>query len=126
MDYRIAEILASIERDYSKACRLAEWAASANLSVSRFQHLFKQEVGVCFLKYLKGERLKKAAALLETSNLRVKEIRVRVGASNDTHFIREFEKHYGTTPSSYRRKVRDRKVRLRSPITSHTTEIGNE
>ena len=106
MDYRIAEILSTIESDYSKAGSLAHWAQTANLSVSRFQHLFKKEVGVCFLKYLKTERLKKAASLLETSNLRVKEIRVQVGAANDTHFVREFRKFFGASPSAYRRKIR--------------------
>lgn len=108
MDYRIAEILTTIESDYSQASSLAHWAQRANLSVSRFQHLFKKEVGVCFLKYLKTARLKKAATLLETSNLRVKEIRVQVGATNDTHFVREFEKFFGASPSAFRKKIRGR------------------
>ena len=72
------------------------------LSRSRLCHLFKTEVGMAPLQYLKYLRMNKACELLETSLLSVKEIRVKVGYNDDSHFLREFKKAKDLTPSEYR------------------------
>jgi AraC family transcriptional regulator of arabinose operon len=78
-------------------------AESVSLSTSRFQHLFIQEVGTGFVKYIKELRLQKACELLETTNLSVKEIRLKISATNNIHFFRDFKQKFGTTPTAYRK-----------------------
>lgn len=103
MDYRIREILAKIENDISRPLAIPDLAASINVSVSHFQHLFKKEVQICAVKYINNLRLEKACRLLETTHLSVKEIRLQVGAPNEAHFLQDFKQKFGATPKNYRR-----------------------
>jgi len=107
MDYRIEETLISVESNLAQTLNIQDLAESTNLSISHFQHLFKQEVGKNFTQYMKDLRLQKARELLETSHLRIKEIRVKIGATDETHFLRDFKQKFGKTPSHYRRFFRD-------------------
>jgi transcriptional regulator GlxA family with amidase domain len=107
MDYRIKEILVKIERDISHPLRIPNLAALINVSVSHFEHLFKKEVQICPVKYINNLRLEKARHLLETTNLRVQEIRVQVGAMNEAHFLHDFKQKYGATPKNYRKNFQN-------------------
>lgn len=53
-------------------------------------------------QYLKALRLEKARGLLEATSLSVKEVRARVGMQDQSHFVRDFNRVYGVTPSQYR------------------------
>lgn len=77
-------------------------ASSVNLSVSRFRHLFAQEVGISPGHYLGLLRLELARLLLQTSFLRVKEVAARVGVDDVSHFVRNYAKCYKETPSQTR------------------------
>jgi AraC-like DNA-binding protein len=52
-----------------------------------------------------GPEVKKARELLETTSLSIKEIRLRVGMSDESHFTRYFKKAIGVTPSRHRAKA---------------------
>lgn len=106
MDYRIEEILTEIENNLSQPPKIKNLSASKGLSVSRFQHLFKQEVEMSFVNYVRERRLQKTRELLETTHLRIQEICVKVGASNETHFLRDFKQKFGLTPTQYRKNFR--------------------
>jgi hypothetical protein len=47
--------------------------------------------------------MKEATVLLSTTFLTVKEIMVRVGFLDESHFVKDFKKIYGTTPTEYRK-----------------------
>ena len=53
-------------------------------------------------QYLRKLRMERALELLETSLLSIKEIAAKVGYNDSSHFMREFKKSYGSTPSQYR------------------------
>lgn len=81
---------------------LTDFAQSVNLSVWRLSHIFKSDVGMPPIKYLKLLRMERAKALLESSFLSVKEIAFRVGLNDESHFVRDFKSTYGYSPTSYR------------------------
>ena len=101
-DSRIRRAQALMRRNLHRRVRIAELAAAAGLSVSRFSHLFTNETGIPPARYLKVLRLEMAKELLEGSRLSVKQVAVRV-CLDASRLTREFRKTYGLTPSQYRR-----------------------
>jgi AraC family transcriptional regulator of arabinose operon len=103
MDRRIDLIITKIETEPAGAWDTASLAALVNLSPSRFRHLFKQETGTSPAQYLKDFRVRKSEVMLRTTFLSVKQILKQVGIGSNAHFVRDFRKMYGMTPTAYRR-----------------------
>ncbi len=81
---------------------LGEFAQSVNLSVWRLCHIFKSDVGMPPIRYLRLLRMERARNLLESSFLSVKEIAFQVGLNDESHFVRDFKSTYGFSPALYR------------------------
>ena len=103
MDYRIREILVKVEKNLSQSLTAMTLAQQYNVSPSYLQNLFKKEVGVSLAKYVKNARMQKSLELLKTSHLRIQEILTKIGVSEETHFLRDFKKKFGKTPTQYRK-----------------------
>ena len=113
MDRRIEVVISSMEAQPTKSWETSELADLVNLSGSRLRHLFKQETGTTPAQYLKVIRLRKAATLLRTTFMSIKEIAMSVGLTTASYFVREFRKSYGMTPTEFRNAT------LRSPFKDH-------
>ena len=87
---------------------LAEFAQSVNLSVWRLCHIFKSDVGMPPIRYLRLLRMERAKDLLESSFLSVKEIAFQVGLNDESHFVRDFKSTYGFSPALYRSHFRNK------------------
>jgi transcriptional regulator GlxA family with amidase domain len=98
----------------SRTVRVAQIASSLNLSQSRFRHLFKQQLGVSPTHYFKIARLSQAEELLKSSFLTIKEVAVRVGVNDVSHFVRDYKALFGQTPSEARRRSQENRVRIRA------------
>lgn len=105
MTERIKRVIEMMHGDPSKSFTLGKMAESVNLSAPYFCYLFKTITGVPPAKYLKALRMQQAATLLTTTFLSVKEIVRRVGLADESHFVRDFKRLYGRTPSEYRSKA---------------------
>ena len=105
-DYRIRKILKSLERDPAKS--IPELASLVNLSSSRLGHLFKLQMGVDLNRFLANERLEKAAQLLRSTELSIKQIAATVGYHHSSSFDRGFQKQFGIAPADFRRNHRTR------------------
>ena len=105
MAERVKRVIELMQGDPSRSFTLGKMAASVNLSPPYFCYLFKTITGVPPAKYLKTLRMQQAAMLLTTTFLSVKEIVRRVGLADDSHFVRDFKRLYGVTPSEYRSKA---------------------
>ena len=81
---------------------LGDFAQAVNLSVWRLCHIFKDEVGMPPMRYLRLLRMERAKGLLESSFLSVKEIAFQVGLNDESHFVRDFKSTYGFSPALYR------------------------
>ena len=122
MDRRIELVIAKIKTDPAAAWDFAALAALVNLSPSRFRHLFKQETGTTPAQYVKEVRLRHAAKLLRNSFLTIKQILKTAGLGSNAHFVRDFRRLYGMTPTAYRRTMgRLAKRRRRKKKPSATT-----
>lgn len=91
-----------MEDNLHRAISIEEIARLVRLSRSRLCYLFKAEVGLAPSQYLKKLRMEKALDLVRTSFLDIKEIATKVGYNDSTHFMREFKKAFGSTPSHLR------------------------
>jgi AraC family transcriptional regulator of arabinose operon len=77
-------------------------ASSVNLSKSYFQHIYKELFGCSVVTDMINGRLEYAKYLLGNSSLSVTAISKLCGYENDTHFMRQFKRFVGVTPSRFR------------------------
>jgi AraC family transcriptional regulator, arabinose operon regulatory protein len=105
MDRRIELIISKFETETASSWDTATLASLVDLSPSRFRHLFKQETGTSPAQYLKEFRLRKAEVMLRTTFLSVKQVLKQVGLGSNSHFVRDFRRLHGMTPTAYRRAV---------------------
>jgi AraC family transcriptional regulator, arabinose operon regulatory protein len=104
MDNRITSLFLFVQDNLQSRLTVEEMAQTVKLSPSRLQHVFKSETGLPISKYVRQLRLEKAAELLITSHLSVKEIRTLVGMRDARHFTTNFKSRFGMTPTAYRKK----------------------
>jgi transcriptional regulator GlxA family with amidase domain len=102
MDHRVMKTQQIMRDNLHRELSLHGLASSVNLSVWRFSHIFRSDVGMSPIQYLRFLRMERARHLLETSFLSIKEIGHNVGLNDESHFVRDFKKAYGTSPSLYR------------------------
>jgi transcriptional regulator GlxA family with amidase domain len=105
MDGRVQATIELIENNLKRALLIDKLARTTRLSPSRLRRVFKNETGLTPAQYLKQLRIRKAKEYLETTFLSVKEIRREIGATDESHFIRDFKKVYGVPPTRLRSKV---------------------
>ena|SRR5258708_27834723 len=102
MDRRVKRLIGMMKNSFAQKISEQVMAKSVNLSPSRLRQLFKTETGMSPIQYLKHLRAKRAAYLLQSSFLTIKEVAFQTGSGDVSHFVRDFKKHYGLTPSEFR------------------------
>ena len=102
MDPRIAFVISRMESTLASAPTVPDLAAWVRLSPSRFAHLFRAETGTSPGHYLQTVRMQRARVLLERTFLPVREVMIRVGFRDPSHFARDFRRFHGITPSAVR------------------------
>lgn len=119
----VKEILKYIDETYTTGqLSLDEVARVANMSASRFSHLFKERIGISFKRYVTLLRVEQAKELLKTTDFTVLRIANECGLNNESLLYRTFKTHVGMTPKEYRKgsvKVHRNKVK-------HGYQISNE
>ena len=80
-----------------------EMADFMNLSRSGFQHLYSHTFGVSVIHDVIKGRIEKAKSLLSRTNFSVTEISTKCGYKSEFHFMRQFKKETGLTPTEFRR-----------------------
>ena len=103
-DYRIQEVLRCLEADPLK--NIHDLGRLVNLSNSRLGHLFKTETGISLDSYLTEVRLEKAAELLASTDMQIKEIASIVGYRQVPSLDRAFRNKFKLSPADYRSKKR--------------------
>jgi transcriptional regulator GlxA family with amidase domain len=102
VDARVQTAIETMHRLLSDRLSICTLSKSVNLSPARLRQLFKEETGRSPLQYLRDLRLQVARELLRSTFLSIKEVAFRSGAQNLSHFMRQFKKQCGVTPSEFR------------------------
>lgn len=100
-DARMIEIMNYIQANYIDIT-LEDVADHFKLSKPYVSKYIKDKSGMTFGDLVKKIRMKKARALLKSSNMTVENIALTVGYQNVEHFNRLFKKSYNMTPIQFR------------------------
>lgn len=101
-DPRIALVVEAIERN--PVARIRDLSQLVNLSDSRLSHLFKAEKGISLHAFLANRRVERAAHLLRSTRMQIKEITWEAGFKQVPSFVRAFQRRFGSSPTRYRRQ----------------------
>ncbi|WP_321344284.1 response regulator [Breoghania sp.] len=104
-DY-VQDVLNYIERNLHKGITLEEAAGFANISSCYLSRLFRKEMGVTFISYLKTKRIDRAKELLADSDLPITNVSLDLSFQDANYFCKAFKKEVGVSPSEYRRNHR--------------------
>jgi AraC family transcriptional regulator of arabinose operon len=83
-----------------------QMAQSVYISPSYFQHLYKELFGISCIQDIIRARLKNACFYLCTTEMSIHALADFCGYENELHFMRQFKKQLGMTPSQYREQHR--------------------
>jgi len=104
-DERMIEIMNFIQANYTDIS-LDDLARQFYLSKPYLSKYIKEKSGMTFGEIVKKIRMKKAKAMLRSSNSTVENIALSVGYQNVEHFNRLFKKAYVMTPVQFRNAKR--------------------
>ena len=92
-------IFHNIEKDVS----VSELAAFNNISERYLHKIFRAVLNISPKTYILGIKLKIAAELLKTTDIKISHIALQTGFDNAFYLSRIFKKYYSLSPSEYRK-----------------------
>ena len=103
---RIMPAVALVQDDAARVVRASAAAAACNLSLSRFQVIFRSTMGISFARFRLRSRLAFCAHRLLTTDLPIEAIADQAGFVDRSHLHRAFVRQYGCTPGQFREQQR--------------------
>ncbi|WP_424767805.1 response regulator [Paenibacillus sp. sgz302251] len=98
----VKEAILYVSKHYDKEISLTEVADHVYVTPAHFSKVFKQEMGVTFIKWLNQYRVEEAKKLLKNTWLKTYEIAEKVGYQDYKYFSIIFKKHTGCSPRDFR------------------------
>jgi AraC family transcriptional regulator len=105
LSLRLRRVLEMIESQPVRS--VSELAEEVQISPAHLQRLFRREVGVHVHEVIVEHRMQRAALLLSTSQLPIKEIAFSAGYEHHSSFVRAFQRRFGRAPKRYRERNGD-------------------
>lgn len=105
-DEKIQSELQKYIAQNTKNASLTAFAMVMQYSSGHTGNLIKKATGLYFKEYLQKERIRRAAELLQSSQMTVDEIIESVGYENKSYFRNKFKEIYGMNPLQYRKNRR--------------------
>lgn len=99
---RLIPVLEYLKNNITEKLSLTEIASIANMSVSHFIKVFKDEVGVPPLTYINSLKIERAQKLLKYSDMNISMLADSLKYPDIHSFSRAFKKACGCSPSQYR------------------------
>jgi AraC family transcriptional regulator len=114
LDPRVTRVLGTIRKSEELRMSIEEAADIANLSPSRFAHLFKQQVGLPFRRYMLWRKLARAMVLIGRQQT-ISTAAHEADFSDAAHLTRTFYQMFGMAPSIL---MRGEFVEIQSPFAA--------
>lgn len=92
-----------IESNYMEDISLEDISEKFHFNSSYFSTMFKEQLGMNFVKYLLKLRIKKACELLLASDRKIYEVSALVGYRDSKYFNKVFKNEMNVCPDEYRR-----------------------
>jgi len=105
LDPRVEEVLHYLSVYMQHQIYIDDLSKAIGISASRIAHLVKEQTGLSIIDHLNQMRIRQAALLLRHTNRNASEVSYEVGFHNYNHFIRQFKKWHGTTPSEFKQSL---------------------
>ena len=102
---RIREVALYIDDHCSARLRLADLAAIACMSPTKFKETFKRVNGKTLTQYVQERRMSHAEALLRHSDLTIEQVGRAVGYTCPSRFSALFKREVGVRPSDLRKAL---------------------
>lgn len=97
MDQRLPAVLSSLADDYQRPVKVQQLAEQACLSVSRLQHLFKEQIGISLSRYRQWLALRMSFQIM-AEQAQPLAAALEAGFSDQAHFSKLFKRTFGYTP----------------------------
>lgn len=91
-----------IDENYHKDIGLNDVSKEVSISPQYFSTIFKEEIGINFVEYLRNKRIEIAKELLREKQFSVKEICYKIGYNDPNYFSRLFKKLIGVSPTEFK------------------------
>ncbi len=105
LDDRLLRTIEYVDRNLRADLSITALARTSNLSVSRFAHLFRTQLGTTPQQFVERRRLDAACRLLELTTRPVTSIAAEVGFTNPLYFSTRFRAHTSHSPTQYRSRL---------------------
>ena len=99
----LVELREKIYRNPQMKWNVDSMAAVVNMSRSYFQHIYREIFGVSCMTDVINGKIEKAKEILSETGCTVSQVAAMCGYENDEHFMRQFKKIVGVTPTVYRK-----------------------
>jgi transcriptional regulator GlxA family with amidase domain len=103
--HRLAIVIEHVRADLARPWRVDDMAAVVGVTSGQLRRLFARSGSPPPQRLLADLRLSTAAALLRDPSLRVKDVTVRIGITDGSHFCRAFKRRYGMSPVAFQSHV---------------------
>lgn len=101
----IGRVITLISYDLSADLSLKQIAVRMNVNASYLCAAFKKECGETLTDYVNRKRMEAAAQILSHTDKQIQSVAAECGILDVNYFIKLFKKHYGITPTQYRRSL---------------------
>lgn len=99
----LIELRERIYRNPRMKWNVDSMAAVVNMSRSYFQHIYREIFGVSCMTDVINGKIEKAKEILSETGCTISQVAAMCGYENDEHFMRQFKKIVGITPTAYRK-----------------------
>jgi AraC family transcriptional regulator len=103
-DRRLRQVFVYIEDNLAENIALADLAEVVGLSVSHFNVLFREAVGLSPHQYLIRRRVERAKDLLSEGKLSISQIAAESGFAHQSHLARHMRRMLGMAPNALRKQ----------------------
>jgi len=101
----VRKATAYIKENLNTELSLQQVSKYVHLHPNHFSEMFRRETGTTYIEFVKRERIKRAAEIINETDAKVAEVAEQVGYGDVKYFTKLFKQYTGMTPSEYRRKT---------------------